>query len=578
MKFGPVRVDDAHGAVLAHTRRLGSGVIAKGTVLTDEHLAALREAGVTHVEVARLESGDVSENEAARELAGAAGGSGLELRGPFTGRANLVARVAGVVRIDAHRVRAANAVHEAVTLSTLAPWAPVDADELVATAKIITFAVERSVLDRAVGALTGGGAAAVSVAPFASRRVGLVLTRLPGTPDGVLEKAETVTRRRVRALGSRLDDVRVVVHEPLAVADALATLRELGCDPLLVLGASAVVDRGDVVPRAVEAAGGTVLRFGLPVDPGNLLLLGRWAEATVLGVPGCARSPRRSGFDTVLERMLAGVEIDPTAFPELGVGGLLREIPSRPRPRQEHGVGHPAGGSPPPVGALVLAAGRSRRMGSANKLTLPVDGTPMIRRVVERVLEAGLDPVVVVTGHERAVVEEIVEGVVEPMVHEIADEVEGRGRVVRVVHNPDHGRGMSTSLATGFAALADDHEVDGVLVCLGDMPLVSAATLRALVDAFAPDDGRPICVPVVDRKRGNPVLLSTRYLPEIRSLEGDVGARELLARHVHAVHEVPVDDAGVLLDVDTRDALEDLPSTSPPPRDGGGGEGTPERE
>ncbi len=188
---------------------------------------------------------------------------------------------------------------------------------------------------------------------------------------------------------------------------------------------------------------------------------------------------------------------------------------------------------------MILAAGRSTRMGAVNKLLAEVDGVPMVRRVAETVGSAALDPIIVVLGHEADAVRAALDGM-----------------SVRFVENPDYADGMGTSVARGIEAIPDP--VEGAMVVLGDMPWIDARHLDALVDAFAPEDGRGICAPVVDRKRGNPVLWAARYFPQLRALDGDVGARRLLAEHEDDLCEVAVEGGGVLRDVDTPEALDQV--------------------
>lgn len=190
------------------------------------------------------------------------------------------------------------------------------------------------------------------------------------------------------------------------------------------------------------------------------------------------------------------------------------------------------------VGAVVLAAGFSRRMGEANKLLAPVDGAPMIARCVDAVLASRARPVVVVTGHEAARVREAL-----------------AGRALRFAHNAEPAAGLSASLRTGIAALGG--EVDGAAVCLGDMPWVRTDHIEALIAAFEASGGRSICVPTFGGMRGHPVLWPARHFSEISALTGDRGARALLDAHAGEVCYVPVADAGVTLDVDTPDALAD---------------------
>lgn len=544
MRFGRIPVGEAAGGILGHTLRVGKGrVFKKGRVLDAEDIALLRADGQHEVFAAVLDADDVSEDEAARLVGQAIAGPGVRVAEAFTGRCNLFAEHGGVAVIDAARVLALNAVHEAITLATVAPHAALAANDMIATVKIIPFAVPRAAVDACVRAATGerdaGGL--VRLARFSARKAGLVLTRLPGVKDSQLDRAAVNTRARLEGMGSTLAVELRCAHADAAVSRSLATLRERGCDLLLVLGASAIVDRRDVVPLGIEAAGGVVEHFGMPVDPGNLLLLARLDDVPVLGVPGCARSLKPSGFDWVLARLCAGIPVTRADIAAMSVGGLLADIDARPQPRQPK----PLAPRRPAVTAVVLAAGRSLRMGAQNKLVVDVLGTPMIARVVDALLASSVERVVVVTGHEQERVEAAL-----------------AGRAVSFVHNPDYATGMSTSLRAGIRALGP--EVDAALVCLGDMPWIAPAHVDALIDAFQPIEGREICVPVYQGKRGNPVLFGARFFDDMSQLEGDVGARALIDAHAEVVFQVAVDQSGVLVDVDTVAALERLHLDAPP--------------
>jgi molybdenum cofactor cytidylyltransferase len=538
VKFGPIPLAEATGAILAHSVKCSTAAFKKGRVLSPDDLAVLDRAGIAEVMAARLESGDVAEDEAAKALAEAAAGDGTEVAEPFTGRANLYAAEPGLAVVDAQRVAEVNAIDEALTIATIAPYDQVEPGQLLATIKIIPFAAPALALDMAVSIAAGDGPL-VRVAPLVPHRAGLILTSSAGTKESVLEKTTGVTRDRLEGLGSRLDEVRICDHEAAEVAAAISELRQLDCRPILLFGASAIVDRRDVIPAAIELAGGSVDHFGMPVDPGNLLLLGRLGAVPVIGLPGCARSPKLNGFDWVLQRLLAGLTVVRSDLTALGAGGLLKEIPSRPQPRDGE-VAEPP--SRPRIAAIVLAAGQSRRTGRRNKLLAEIDGQPMVARVVDAVAASAAATVVVVSGFEA-----------ERLGAALA------GRDLTIVHNPRFDEGLSTSLRTGLGALTQSGaRVDGVMVCLGDMPGVKSRHIDALISAFDPLEGRAICVPVYQGKRGNPVLWGASLFAEIAGVAGDVGARHLIGEHAEVVCEVAIDDPGVLLDVDTPEALAAL--------------------
>jgi molybdenum cofactor cytidylyltransferase len=543
MIFGPTPLEEAKGAILAHSLRLPGRVLKKGSVLDEEALAALRAAGRREVTTARLEAGDVPEDEAAERLAMAMAAAHIARSRAATGRVNLLAETAGLLVLDARRIGAINAVDESVTVATLPNHTVVAAKEMVATIKIIPFAVPGKVLAVAEAVARGGSHPPVAIHPFRPLKVGLVLTELPGIKESVMEGAVEATTARVEALQGAMLPVERARHEEGPVAEALARLKRAGAEILLIAGASAVVDRRDVAPAAITRAGGVVEHFGMPVDPGNLLCLGRIGDLPALVLPGCARSPKLNGFDWVLQRLFAGLRVRPEDIMAMGVGGLLKEIELRPLPREQ------APRTPPParaprrpraVAAIVLAAGRSRRMAPLNKLLVAdSQGVPMVARVVDNVLASHARPVIVVTGHERERVEEAL-----------------AGRPVIFAHAEHYAEGLSASLKAGLAALPE--EAEGFLVCLGDMPLVSGAMLDRLIAAFDPEEGRAIVMPTFRGKQGNPMLWSREFLPEMMSITGDVGARHLVGRHADRLVEVEMADDAVLRDFDTTEAMKAL--------------------
>ncbi len=261
----------------------------------------------------------------------------------------------------------------------------------------------------------------------------------------------------------------------------------------------------------------------------------------MIGAPGCARSPKENGFDWVLYRLLAGLDVTTEDLTALGVGGLLMEIVSRPQPRE--------GGDPvadengaPRVAAIVLAAGQGRRMGGPNKLAATIRGRPLVRIAAEAAVASRATPVVVVTGHEPEKVRAALDGL-----------------DVSFVHNPDHADGLSTSLRRGIAALPDD--VDGAVVLLADMPGVDATVVDRLIAAFDPASGTLIVLPTSDGKRGNPVLWSRLLFPDLAAVAGDTGGRHLIGENADAVAEVEIGPA-VALDVDTPEALAAIGGTT----------------
>jgi len=530
MKFGAVPVEEALGATAVHSIRQGDLVLKKGTLIGAKEIAALQAAGVKSIVVARVEAGDVSEDQAAADIAKAIAGAGVRADKAFTGRCNLFAESAGVLVVDKGAVDDLNRIDEAVTLATLAAFKPVVDGEMIATVKIIPFAVAKGARDQAVAA-AAKAKPVIRVAPYKVRKIGVVSTLLPGLSPKVVDKTLKITATRIAPAGAAIIAEKRVPHEQAALARAIDEVLKAGAELVIVFGASAIADRRDVIPAALEAIGGEIEHFGMPVDPGNLMLIGKARGQAVLGAPGCARSPKENGFDWVLMRLLAGLPVSRADITGMGVGGLLMEIVTRPQPREE---AQPETGRR--VAAVVLAAGRSTRMGAINKLIAEIGGKPLVRIVVEQALASRASPVIVVTGHERERVEAALTGL-----------------PVRLVHNPDYAEGLGTSLKSGIAAVPAD--ADGAIVCLGDMPQVTATLIDKLIAAFDPERGALVVVPSIDGRRGNPVIWSRRFFHDLMQIQGDIGARHLIGGYAEAVVEVPVSDAAALTDVDTPESL-----------------------
>ncbi len=520
MKFADMPVRDSLGGILAHSVTIDGRSVRKGRCLDEALVAEFLAAGVSSLFVAMPGAGDMLEDEAATRVARALAGSHVRVLPAARGRVDIVAREAGLVTVDSRVLNAVNSVDEAVAVATLSGFEPVGEGERVATIKIIPFAVPSTTVAACIGLVE---TPALAVAPFGAWRTGLVMTTSPAVKSQVLDRTASVVTARMEGFGLRPGDSVRTPHRTVDLADTI-TRMATSHDIVLIYGASAIADRKDIIPAAIEAAGGVVDHLGMPVDPGNLLLLAHIGSTRVLGLPGCARSPQPNGLDLVLGRLAAGIRVTGTDIRSMGVGGLLKGRPS--------GVLPVAGSRREMPAAIVLAAGRSRRMGARNKLLMPIDGVPMVRHAVTALLSAGIEIIRVVTGHQARGVRAALEGC-----------------PVSFVDNGDHEAGLSTSLKAGLDALPAS--CGAALVCLGDMPAVSGPALRSLVRAWQGSQAKAIVVPTWNGRRGNPVLWDSSFFQAMRRVTGDAGARHLIGEYADYVIEVAMDDAAVLVDIDT---------------------------
>lgn len=562
MWFGELVTSEAEGCILAHSVKVGTKRLAKGTPLDQSLITSLQEAGHATVVVARITSDDVAENEAALSVAQAVVGEGLRVDKAHTGRANIYAAVDGLLCIDRQAVVALNSIDESLTFATLAENSMVLKGRMVATSKVITYAVAATVMHRA---LTIAQTRPLRVAPIRQHSAVLIQTRLPTIKESTLDKSRRVTQQRLQARYAVLNGEYRCDHTVASLVSELRRPEVQASDWVLVAGASAISDRNDVIPAAIVAAGGVVDRYGIPVDPGNLLLLGSLGSATVLGLPGCARSPKYNGLDQILDRLACDVPVTKDWLDGLSVGGLLDEDLGRPQPRS---LAEPVTASVefdqaprhlpakadnelnskanvdeldkplPAIAGLMLAAGSSSRAGSINKLLVNVAGVPMVRCIAESLLDSKLESLQVVTGHENTRVETALDGL-----------------GLQLHYCPSYRMGMAHSLSHGISRLP---VCDAVLVCLSDMPHITAELINFLIDSVGSQASEVIAVPVFQGTRGNPVMVGKVFFDSLLQHDGDTGARFLMKEYPDRVVEIEVPENSVLTDYDTAEALDEL--------------------
>lgn len=329
MKFGPVPTRTAAGTILAHSIEVAGLRLRKGAWLGDDDIATLLNAGLETITVAALAPDDLHEDAAAQRLAAAIvpdpDAAHVTLSRAATGRVNITATGPGIVMLDRAGLEAVNAVDPMITIATLPSFQRVEAGTMVGTVKIIAYGVPQA----HVGTAAAAGAAALRVQPPILQTATLIETQIGAKIPAT--KGRDALQTRLRRLGAALTEAVTVPHRIDAIAQAIGGASG---DIIFLLTGSATSDCADTAPEAVRAAGGRMVHFGMPVDPGNLLFLGDYHGRPVIGLPGCARSPALNGADWVLERVLCGVTVSPTDIAAMGVGGLLKESPRRGMPRR----------------------------------------------------------------------------------------------------------------------------------------------------------------------------------------------------------------------------------------------------
>ncbi|GGA33778.1 NTP transferase domain-containing protein [Neptunicoccus cionae] len=527
MKFGPLPVPQTLGHTLAHSFQRDGLRLAKGHVITQQDIVGLHKRAVRELTVAQFDPDDLQEDAAAAELAAGLSPPMIRVTQPMNGRVNLIATRDGVLRVNAASITGFNTVDPAITIATLPAYARVHDGTMIATIKIIPYAVPRVQVEQAAAMLT---ADSLMLHPFRAKTARLILTRTSGFKPSLLAKGEAAVRARAVALGLTLQGVETVDHTQDAIGAAIA--RAGGADMVLILGASATSDPNDVAPAGLVDAGGTLTRFGMPVDPGNLLFLGDLHGKPVIGLPGCCRSPALNGVDWVLERLMANLPVSHDDIALMGVGGLLKEVPARPQPRR---IRSTRKAQAPHV--LLLAAGQSSRMRGDHKLLREIDGVPLVRRTADRLLGSSAGGLSIVINPANKAVKDALTDC-----------------PAQLVPAKDAASGLAASLRAGINALPP--EASAVIIALADMPEVTGDDIDALIGGFDPAQGALIVAPVAPNgKRGNPVLFDKRYFESLASFSGDSGAKSLIEAESDSLRLVPR-GAGVLVDLDTPEAWD----------------------
>jgi molybdenum cofactor cytidylyltransferase len=337
MKFGPFPVAQAAGKILGHNIYSPDGrrAFKKGANLKAEDIVRLEKLGRSTIYAAEIEPGDMLEDEAALQVASAVQGRGVRLSGPAAGRVNLLADIRGVVRVDSLRLARLNSF-EGLTLATVQGNLVVSQHQMVGTVKIIPYALPGEVIARAIGGIAAGDPL-IRIDPLQPRRIGLILTGAASATERLRHSYETPLRQRAAALGSELSVIDLLTldqeSDEILLASLIQRTVSAGFELLILAGDTAIMDREDIAPRAVERAGGEIECVGVPIDPGNMLMLGYVGEVPVLGVPGCARSLKTNAIDWVLPRLLAGERVHRSDITQLAHGGLLEDTVKRPMPR-----------------------------------------------------------------------------------------------------------------------------------------------------------------------------------------------------------------------------------------------------
>ena len=536
MKIKSLAPQDSIGAVLAQTYNLPSKIISKGTFVTNEFVGYFKIGNVKTILCAVPEEGDIHEDEAAKAISSAIDKNHIYADKASTGRVNFKSQSLCLVRYDRDFIKEVNLVDESIAFSIVEHNQLLAEGDLIATLKIIPFFMQKKYVDRVIKMLAKDEL--FKIHNLKKKEVTLIQTCFEWQKKSIFTATSNVTKARLEALGCSLKKEKLINHDYDTLCAIIRSSVKNDPEILLISGASAITDRSDYIPKAILSEGGELIQYGLAVDPGNLLLIGKVGKTTVIGMPGCARSPKLNGFDWVLQLLMADIPINREELADMGAGGLLMEIASRPLPRA---LAKSVSKGEKKVMGVILAAGNSTRMGRENKLLRNIGNAPLIRNTAIEMLKSDLDSCSIVLGYQS---------------DKVADVIKDLN--VNLILNPLWKEGQASSLRAAINTL--DSTYSDLLIMLGDLPGIKSSHINSIIEEHLITDNRKskITIPSFKGQKGNPVIWGRSFFHDLSNLEGDVGGRNLFSEHPAAINILEMDDPWVVKDADTPEDFENF--------------------
>tara|TARA_A100001011_G_scaffold308294_1_gene323883 strand:+ start:21 stop:1673 length:1653 start_codon:yes stop_codon:yes gene_type:complete len=536
MKIELLDPNKSGGSILAQTYNLSVKTLSKGTHVSEDVVALLNKENVKSILCAVPHKDDIHEDSAAETISKAIDESQLYAEEASTGRVNFRTPALSIVRYNRELIKKINLIDESIAFSIVEHNQLLAKNDLIATLKIIPFFISKIYVERVVSLISKYEI--FKIYRLGEKKVELIQTYYDWQKKSIFKATSNVTGSRLNALGCSLQKETLIPHDHKSLCSEIKSSIDSGAQVLLISGASAITDRSDHIPKAILSVGGEIIQYGLAVDPGNLLLIGKIGSTTIIGMPGCARSPKLNGFDWVLQLLMANIPISKEELADMGAGGLLMEIASRPLPRA---LAKSAKKREKKIMGIILAAGNSTRMGKDNKLLRNVGGASLVRNTAIEMLSSDLDCCSIVLGYQSDKVAAVIKDL-----------------SINLILNPLWEEGQASSLKAALNSL--DTSYSDLLVMLGDLPGVTSKHINKIIEEHLLTNNRKskITIPSFNGRKGNPVIWGRSFFPDLSNLQGDVGGRALFSQHPAAINLLDMEDPAVVTDTDTPEDFENF--------------------
>ncbi len=320
-----IKVEDAVGLSLAHdiTRIVPGkfkGVGFKnGHVIRKEDIPELLKIGKRSIYIMTLDENQIHEDDAALRIAPAICGKNLRWTDPKEGKSNIVCEMDGLLRVRADALLSLNMIGD-IIVSTIKDATPCCKDQIVCGTRIIPLMIDKEKIEALEETARRNGPV-LEILPYLKKRVGVLVTGSELYHGLIKDESDTYIGNKLKQYGCWIEKKMVASDDPVMISDALSALKAAGCELIIATGGLSV-DPDDVTRAGVRMAGAQIISYGAPILPGAMFFNARLGEVPIMGLPACVFYHKRTAYDLMLPRLLAGAQPTAEQIAAMGHGGL----------------------------------------------------------------------------------------------------------------------------------------------------------------------------------------------------------------------------------------------------------------